>query len=168
MFPQNLWVRSLRAPTRANLRSWSMESSQRRRTPLEATPFALFRFSNSHLTWLEFGERKKLKFYWLLPTPKLSCVSSIITTNFVFIFITIIIILPASLHLHHHHHHQHDNPAQMEDILATFDGAFKEQETANSNWLPVRDMKVSRAPLNQKHNVQRQRQQRQSQTPRQN
>ena len=32
---------------------------------------------------------------------------------------------------------------QMEDILATFDGAFKEQETANSNWLPVRDMKVS-------------------------
>ena len=31
----------------------------------------------------------------------------------------------------------------MEDILATFDGAFKEQETANSNWLPVRDMKVS-------------------------
>ena len=107
MFPQNLWVRSLRAPTRANLRSWSMESSQRRRTPLEATPFAPFRFSNSHLTWLEFGERKKLKFYWLLPTPKLSCVSSIITTNFVFIFITIIIILPASLHLHHHHHHQH-------------------------------------------------------------
>jgi len=31
---------------------------------------------------------------------------------------------------------------KMEDILATFDGAFKEQETANSNWLPVRDMKV--------------------------
>ena len=104
------------------------------------------RFSGSQIpTWLDLNleREKKLKFYWLLPTPKLSCVSSIITTNFVFIFITIIIILPASLHLHHHHHHQHDNPAQMEDILATFDGAFKEQETANSNWLPVRDMKVS-------------------------
>ena len=77
-----------------------------------------------------------------------------------------------SISLSHHYHHQ---PCQMEDILATFDGAFKEQETANSNWLPVRDMKVSRAPLNQKHNAQRQRQKerlrkrkRQSQTPGQN
>ena len=26
---------------------------------------------------------------------------------------------------------------QMEDILASFEGPFKEQETANSNWLPV-------------------------------
>ena len=52
----------------------------------------------------------------------------------------------------------------MEDILATFDGAFKEQETANSNWLPVRDMKVSRAPLNQKHNAQRQRKKRKTKT----
>ena len=62
---------------------------------------------------------------------------------------------PSSSLINHHYHHQ---PCQMEDILATFDGAFKEQETANSNWLPVRDMKVSRAPLNQKHNAQRQRQ----------
>jgi len=31
---------------------------------------------------------------------------------------------------------------QIQDILDTFEGAFKEQETANSNWLPVRDMKV--------------------------
>jgi len=31
---------------------------------------------------------------------------------------------------------------KVEDIQATFEGAFKEQETANSNWLPVREMKV--------------------------
>jgi len=31
---------------------------------------------------------------------------------------------------------------QISDVLDTFDGPFKEQETANSNWLPVRDMKV--------------------------
>ena len=34
---------------------------------------------------------------------------------------------------------------QISDVLDTFEGPFKEQETANSNWLPVRDMKV-RAP----------------------
>ena len=31
---------------------------------------------------------------------------------------------------------------QISDVLDTFEGPFKEQETANSNWLPVRDMKV--------------------------
>jgi len=31
---------------------------------------------------------------------------------------------------------------RLKDILKTFEGSFKEQETANSNWLPVRDMKV--------------------------
>ena len=31
---------------------------------------------------------------------------------------------------------------RIEDILETFEGPFKEQETANSHWLPVRDMKV--------------------------
>lgn len=31
---------------------------------------------------------------------------------------------------------------QITDILDTFEGPFKEQETANSNWLPVRDMKI--------------------------
>lgn len=31
---------------------------------------------------------------------------------------------------------------QIRDVLDTFEGPFKEQETANSNWLPVRDMKV--------------------------
>ena len=32
---------------------------------------------------------------------------------------------------------------QISDVLDTFEGPFKEQETANSNWLPVRDMKVT-------------------------
>eukprot|EP00092_Neocalanus_flemingeri_P013940 GFUD01015036.1.p1 GENE.GFUD01015036.1~~GFUD01015036.1.p1 ORF type:complete len:639 (+),score=87.98 GFUD01015036.1:287-2203(+) len=31
---------------------------------------------------------------------------------------------------------------QISDVLDTFEGPFKEQETANSNWLPVEDMKV--------------------------
>ena len=31
---------------------------------------------------------------------------------------------------------------RLDDILASFAGSFKEQETANSNWLPVREAKV--------------------------
>ena len=31
---------------------------------------------------------------------------------------------------------------RLRDLLDTFEGAFKEQETANSNWLPVREAKV--------------------------
>lgn len=31
----------------------------------------------------------------------------------------------------------------MRDILDTFEGQFKEQETMNSNWLPVRASKVN-------------------------
>ena len=30
----------------------------------------------------------------------------------------------------------------MRDILETFEGAFKQQETMNSNWLPVPQFKV--------------------------
>ena len=31
---------------------------------------------------------------------------------------------------------------RLRDILDSFEGSFKEQETTNSNWLPVRDVKV--------------------------
>ena len=35
---------------------------------------------------------------------------------------------------------------RLDDILASFAGSFKEQETANSNWLPVREAKVPDGP----------------------
>lgn len=31
---------------------------------------------------------------------------------------------------------------RMRDVIATFDGPFKEQETMNANWLPVQSIKV--------------------------
>lgn len=35
----------------------------------------------------------------------------------------------------------------MRSILDSFEGAFKEQETMNSNWLPVRPFEVREIPL---------------------
>lgn len=41
----------------------------------------------------------------------------------------------------------------MRSILDAFEGAFKEQETMNSNWLPVRPTVVRRAALSLPHIV---------------